>query len=247
MASFNNSEVLKNHMTKGSSSKFTQEEIDKICKSAEDGVELLIKNAINDETNTDGNPWIKLFENKDLDLKVYNSETIGCPIKKFKAICNINYPPKHVQEFISNNEQRLIWDRNVCNLTALTVLQEDRKKVILLRSATNKVGPIAGRDFIDTTAIIEYDDGSRVSGGAGIEGIGFPDRIGQFVRGFNQSGGGWYFQPIDNGNKTKVTYIIQCDLKGWFPALVINQVLGGSFVDFFSDLKKALDNNNNSK
>ena len=211
------------------------------------GVKLLIENALNDDTNTDGNPWIKLFENKDLDLNVYNSVTKGCPIKKFKAICFVDYPPKYVQEFISNNEHRLTWDRNVCNLTALTVLQEVKKKVIILRSATNKVGPIAGRDFIDTTAIIEFDDGSLASGGAGIEGIGFPNQIGQFVRGFNHSGGGWYFQPVDNGTKTKVTYIIQCDLKGWFPAVVINQVLGGSYVDFFADLKKALKTHSNSK
>jgi hypothetical protein len=88
---------------------------------------------------------------------------------------------------------------------------------------------------------MELDDGSRVSGGGGINNIGFPSKIGNFVRGFNHSGGGWYFQSIDNGTKTKVYYVIQCDLKGWFPPIVINSVLGGSYVDFFTDLKKALE------
>ena len=220
--------------------KFTDEEVSIICKSAEQGVKSLIANALDDNFNSDGRPWSLQFENKDLDLKVYNSETKGSPIKKFKAVCIVPFPPKYVQEFISDNNHRLIWDRNICDLTALIVKEEEKKKIILLRSATKKVGPIAGRDFIDTTCIMEYDDGSRVSGGAGINNIGFPSKIDNFVRGFNATGGGWYFQPIDDGVSTKVTYIIQCDLKGWFSAILINNVIGGSYLDFFTDLKKAL-------
>jgi len=130
-----------------STSTFTDEEVSIICKSAEEGVASLIENALNDKVNSDGNCWVSLFENKELDLKVYNSETKNCPIKKFKAICTVPFSPKRVQEFISNNEHRLTWDRNVCALTDLIVKQEDKKKVILLRSATNKVGPIAGMTF----------------------------------------------------------------------------------------------------
>ena len=239
MASFS-TETVKNHII---TPNFTKDEVDRVCKAADEGIKNMIENALSDDNNSDGNPWRFLFENKDLELKVYNSETTGCTIKKFKAVCIIHYPARHVQEFMLNHEHRLTWDRNICSLTSLPVFQEEKKKVVILRCATKKVGPIAGRDFLDATAIIECDDGTFACGGGGID-IGFPSKIGNFVRGYNHPGGGWHFQPIDEGRKTKVTYIIQSDLKGWFPPVVINNVLGGSYVDFFTDVKKALNSYN---
>jgi hypothetical protein len=32
------------------------------------------------------------------------------------------------------------------------------------------------------------------------------------------------------------------DIKGWFPAVVVNNAVGGSFGDFFSELKTVLKN-----
>ena len=34
--------------------------------------------------------------------------------------------------------------------------------------------------------------------------------------------------------------VIQIDIKGWFPAVVVNNAVGGSFGDFFAELKAAL-------
>jgi hypothetical protein len=68
-----------------------------------------------------------------------------------------------------------------------------------------------------------------------------------FVRGYNHVGSGWYFERVpaadaaDGVEGTRVAYIIMSDLKGWFPALVINNAIGGAYVTFFEDLQAALE------
>ena len=48
--------------------------------------------------------------------------------------------------------------------------------------------------------------------------------------------------PPAGGKDCKVSAVIQIDIKGWFPAMVVNNAVGGSFGDFFGELKAALTN-----
>ena len=43
-----------------------------------------------------------------------------------------------------------------------------------------------------------------------------------------------------DGKDCKLTYLLHCDLKGWFRLMVINHVAGGFYVSFFQDLKAAM-------
>ena len=203
-------------------------------------------------TNVDGKPWRIVQQKADLKLEIFQSEAVGTPLLRHKAVCVVDgITPNDLLTFILNNEHRLTWDRNIANLTVVPVadLSFDRdgrhfqRRCYILRSATKKVGPITGRDFVDTNMILEFDDGSIASGGVGLQ----QDQIGTyfpvtptFVRGINYPSG-WFFERCGvDGRDCKVSYIIHCDLKGWFTPLVINNAIGGSFVSFFADLKSAL-------
>ena len=92
-----------------------------------------------------------------------------------------------------------------------------------------------------------------VNGGAGLPGghASFPESS-SFVRGAN-FGSGWVVEllagPSDasataaplprgatHGGWTRVTYIVQSDLKGWLPAAVVNASMVNMFVTFFDNL-----------
>jgi hypothetical protein len=60
-----------------------------------------------------------------------------------------------------------------------------------------------------------------------------------YVRGFNNPGSGWFFKSHEGG--TVMTYIIHCDLKGWFLPFIINKAIAGTFATFFVGLRKALE------
>jgi hypothetical protein len=66
----------------------------------------------------------------------------------------------------------------------------------------------------------------------------FPPTNSSVVRGVTSGGCGWYIVQ-EPGGDCIMHYIIHCDLKGWFPAFVVNNTLGGTFAEFFAALKKS--------
>lgn len=214
-----------------------------ILAKAYASVDLLLRNTSEGDVNGDGNKWRLEIDRQDLRLTVFNSEAKGSPIRRFKAVCLLpDISPDELMSFICDSHHRLTWDRNIRNLTLLQLANNEQGKVSVLRSATKQVGPISGRDFVDATIILKRPDGSIVNCGSGLEAAeccGLFPPTGDFVRGFNQAGTGWHVEPLESGG-SRVNYVIQTDLKGWFTAFVINQAIGGSYISFFEDLQKAL-------
>lgn len=221
------------------------EQLEVLCQKAYASVDILLANTKSEALNADGNAWNVVLERKDLQLKVYSSETKDSSLKRFKAIALLSdITPQQLIDFIGDREHRKTWDRNIADLQTVDLATDERGTVAVLRSCTKKVGPIAGRDFVDVTVVHTLGDGSVVNCGTGLEVVDafglFPPATKQFVRGFNLAGTGWHieFEPSMKG--VKVSYVIQTDLRGWFLPVIINQAIGGSYVSFFEDLRSAL-------
>jgi hypothetical protein len=226
----------------GADESLTAELREILVGKARDCVPLLLANTTNDEVNGDGLPWHLDFEKAELNLKVFSSLATGSAIKRFKAVCIVkDTTPKEVIDFIGDTRHRLTWDRNIADLSVLPLSDDGKELISLLRSCTKQVGPISGRDFIDSTIVKTLEDGSIINGGWGIDvpelgGLHPPTK--KFVRGLNQAGTGWHLQV--SGSDTRVVYCIQTDLRGWFLPVVINAAIGGSYVAFFEDMTRAL-------
>lgn len=232
-------------------------------EAAKRGVAALLANTRAD-ANAEGKPWTLGREDAALGLKVYYSEVPGSGLLRFKGVCELAgaFSPQFVQTAISDNAARLRWDRNMQALDTVVLrgagasaaapalasgaggADAGVRRVVMLRSATKQVGPVSAREFVDVTAICDdgfagVPAGSVASGGAGVvDAARFPEQP-AFVRGWNSPGCGWLFERRADGG-TRVHYVIQSDLKGWFMAVVINNVLTGSFFTFFDDVNKRL-------
>jgi hypothetical protein len=217
-----------------------------IIKVGTEGVQVLLKN-IREDKNSEDKPWIKKLE-KVVDqcpLVVHESEVPNSSLYRFKCVIDIPYHPDLVQRVMHDNVTRLKWDTNIDQLEVIDIqtATSDKPRVFLLRSATKAVGPISARDFVDVTAVLNDSNGKLISGGGSIVDLGrFPIQSG-FVRGWNTSGGGWYYEPMEKDGKIigcRVHYVIQTDLKGWLPTMIVNGAIAGSYVTFFTDFLKHL-------
>ena len=180
-------------------------------------VQKLIKNTADPLRNCDGHVWTLNFSKEEIKLKVYSSVAADVKLLRFKGVCTLPYDTKTIVDFVGDNSHRMTWDRNVCDINTHDIYSSDdgSSMVKLLRVATKKVGPISGRDFADIIAIQKIDNGRFVNAGASISAKDmtfidnfFPESK-AFVRGWNHSGGGWMFEPletIDGSPTTQISY-----------------------------------------
>ena len=243
------------HVAEAKAPEFTETQRTLLVSLAEGGCETCLANGRSgEEKNADGKAWKLGFENSSLQLRVFSSESKNSKLHLHKAICIFpDISPDDLCDFIHNIKHRLTWDRNVVGLTAITVDDQSYTKgdgkrqhkwFHMLRSTTKNVGPISGREFIDACLLMHLDNGSIVCASTGLT----PEQIfDKFpiskdrIRGINERGSGWLFEKCGvSGNDCKLTYTIQCDLKGWFTPMLINAAIGGSFTAFFEDLRAAL-------
>ena len=180
-------------------------------------VQALVNNTKDSSRNCDGNYWALNFSKDELKLKVYSSVAANVKLLRFKAVCILPYDVKTIVDFVEDNINRMTWDRNVCDIKTHDVYSSDdaSNRVKLLRVATKQVGPISGRDFVDVISIRKIENGKYVNAGASISAkeIAFTEKCfpegKAFVRGWNFSGGGWMFEPIetsDGSNSTQISY-----------------------------------------
>ena len=243
------------HIAETKTPDFSETQRALLVSLAEGGCETCLANGRSgEEKNADGKTWKLAFENPSLQLRVFSSESRGSKLHLHKAICIFpGMSPDDLCDFIHNIKHRLAWDRNVVGLTAITIHDQSftskdgrrqHKWFHMLRSTTKNVGPISGREFIDSCLLMHLDDGSIVSASTGLTPEQTFDKFPiskDRVRGINERGSGWLFEKCGvSGNDCKLTYTIQCDLKGWFTPMVINAAIGGSFTAFFEDLRAAL-------
>jgi len=232
-----------------------------LVDAAKAGVRALLAN-VGAAANAEGEPWVLNLDDAALRLRVYYSKVPGSALLRFKGVCELGaqFAPQFVQTAVSDNAARLRWDGNMLALDTVVLrgagaaagapplepagADAGVRRVVLLRSATKQVGPVSGREFVDVTAICDdgfegVPRGSVASGGAGVvDAARFPDDP-SLVRGWNSPGCGWLFEKREDGG-TRVHYVIQSDLKGWFFPAIINSVLTGSYKTFFGDLQARL-------
>jgi START domain len=229
---------------------FSEDQVADLLRKAEAGITTLLSNTSNSPVNSDGKPWVLLDSRPDLNLDIFYSEAAGTPIRRFKAVCVVNdVSPEQVATLIAD-KQRTSWDRNLREFTSLLVRDfsdYDRnmmKKLLMIRCLTESAGPISGREYIDAVLSMTLDDGSIAVAGFGLlpeeTSYDFPPAK-NFVRGFNHCGSGSYLERCGPGGRnTKISCVIHTDLKGWFTPIVINNAIGGSYLNYFQDLRKAI-------
>ena len=243
------------HIAEAKAPDFTDSQRSLLISLAESGCATCIANGRSGEDkNADGKTWKLAFENPSLQLRVFSSESVGSKLHLHKAVCIIpNISPDDLCDFISNLKHRLTWDRNLVTLTAITIDDQSyttadgrrqHKWFHMLRSCTKSIGPISGREFIDSCLVMHLDNGSIVCASTGLTPEQSFDKFPMTkdrIRGINERGSGWLFEKYGaSGNDCKLTYTIQCDLKGWFTPMLINNAIGGSYTAFFEDLRAAL-------
>jgi len=213
--------------------------------SAFSGVELLLLNA-RPSISADGTPWVSGHTSP--SLTVYHCSVPGSSRLRFKAVGVVPRAPSAVCRFVGDTAKRLTWDSNIAALEVhpLPASETSAGQAFLLHSSTRAVGPISARDFVDAVAVVGplAPDGRYANGGVSVEDDAhFPQRAG-FVRGWNSAGGGWLFEPLRAADgrsvHTRIHYVIQTDLRGWLPTLIVNNALTGSYITFFKDLTEAL-------
>ena len=213
-------------------------------------------------TSFSNTPWRRVLSDAALGLTVFDAEVPGDPMRSFKGVCELPFPPRECYGVLDDHAARVQWDTNLAALEAVA-LCEAPVRASLLHSVTKAVGPIAARDFIDVCVLLELTGeeapagpegfrapkGTVVSGGVGVESDArFPEGAGSgsgAVRGVNGSSG-WVFEPLlgEDGvtvRGTRIHYVILTHLRGWLPALVVNSGVAGSYKTFFRDLGKRLE------
>lgn len=209
----------------------------------------LLKN-MRDDVNQHNKPWVLEVDDTANNIKVYNSQEVGCNLKRMKGVTTIpNTTTNDLIEFMSDTHNRNLFDSvSTVETRNLYKHEEDEHshEVMLMRCATNQVGPVTARDFVD----INYQVKSRIRGGDCYSAGGmnanmkkyydatfndeWPERSGT-IRGSIHDGCGWWLKQ--QGNDVVLSYIILSNLQGWFLPIFVNNIIAGTYTTFFSELK----------
>lgn len=209
------------------------------------------------EAHASGAPWAAHSSVPRLRLTVHSALVPGVAARAFRGTCLLPYPVAVVYALLGDLRARERWDRNIVRLDTRAVAGG----ATVFYSVTKPVGPISGRDFVDATWRGELSAlpaevrtgagaaalaaGALVNGGAGMEAghADFPASA-AMVRGLNHASG-WVLEPCapDAGTSgqagsawTRISYLVQPELKGWMPTSLVNATLAGMFTAFFGDL-----------
>ena len=145
----------------------------------------------------------------------------------------------------------LVWVAGAGSAAAIVLPHAEIKEVKVGRG-----GGVSSRTFVDVSALLDFADapsraagadgfsvgaGSFVVGGHGLASDPRCPEVPGTVRGLNGPGTGFVLEASADGRATRVHYVIQVDLKGWLPLVVINRALPHSYEHFFADLAKELE------
>lgn len=232
--------------------------------ACEANADILRSNFTEDNTNQHGKPWALNYTKPELDLEVYSSAEAGSSLTRFMAKCRFkNASCFKLIQVLNDVERRMTWDTNLSRIQSHHLYDwevegaKDKDStpnnllhIFLVESRA--VGPISARDFVDINYLSHQlnEDGEVIS----VTAVGghtseltqiitrdyadiFPEKPG-FVRGVSSSGSGWF--AVQQGEDVLFHYVIHSDLKGYFPAWLANNTVGGTYVTFFQGLKDSL-------
>ncbi|XP_056320237.1 steroidogenic acute regulatory protein, mitochondrial [Danio aesculapii] len=137
-------------------------------------------------------------------------------------------------ELVDNMEQMGEWNPNVKQVKILQKIGQETMITHEISAETpgNVVGP---RDFVNVRHAKRRGSTCFLAG-MSTQHPGMPEQKG-FVRAENGPTCIVMRPSADDPNKTKFTWLLSLDLKGWIPKTVINRVLSQTQVDFVNHLK----------
>ncbi|KAG1929354.1 steroidogenic acute regulatory protein, mitochondrial [Rhinichthys klamathensis goyatoka] len=144
------------------------------------------------------------------------------------------------EELVDNMEQMGEWNPNVKQVKILQKIGQDTMITHEVSGETpgNVVGP---RDFVSVRCAKRRGSTCFLAG-MSTQHPGMPEKKG-FVRAENGPTCIVMRPSADDPNKTKFTWLLSLDLKGWIPKTVINRVLSQTQVDFANHLRHRMASN----
>uniref|UniRef100_A0A8C1UA83 START domain-containing protein 1 n=1 Tax=Cyprinus carpio TaxID=7962 RepID=A0A8C1UA83_CYPCA len=138
------------------------------------------------------------------------------------------------EELVDNMEQMGEWNPNVKQVKILQKIGQDTMITHEVSAETpgNVVGP---RDFVSVRCAKRRGSTCFLAG-MSTQHPGMPEQKG-FVRAENGPTCIVMRPSAEDPNKTKFTWLLNLDLKGWIPKTVINRVLSQTQVDFANHLR----------
>ena len=141
-----------------------------------------------------------------------------------KGIGILNYPTRAVFEIIKRcgDPDDTLAYRKDPDMKEIDVLERLNEQTSVQYLEYKAVWPVSGRDFTNITHWRRLRNGCFIFAGFTFEYEKRPP-ISGLVRAETIIGG-WHLEPLENGMKTKLTYIVELDFKGSIPSFVVSQV-----------------------
>ena len=213
------------------------------------GIEALKCCCLDDPTGSnDGFLWREMSFNAALRMRLYQGDVPG-KVTRHKAVVLVPHSPREFLDALLNDPRRLVWDASISHLESVAVGESGR--LWIQYGVTKGVFGVSARDFVSAVGFEDLDGGGIVHGGSGIPAghPSFPERPG-IVRALNLEGVGWHLVPVpppadaseeQRANPwTRISYVVQTELRGWLPQFVINSAMSSTYSAFFGGVLEDL-------
>lgn len=161
--------------------------------------------------------------------------------KVFRLEVEVEQPPDNLyEELVGNMEQMGDWNPNVKQVKILQKIGQDTMVTHEVSAETpgNVVGP---RDFVSVRCAKRRGSTCFLAG-MSTEHPNMPEQRG-VVRAENGPSCIVLKPCAEDLNKTKFTWLLSIDLKGWIPKTIINKVLSQTQMDFANHLRHRMASN----
>nr|XP_055036979.1 stAR-related lipid transfer protein 4 isoform X1 [Misgurnus anguillicaudatus] len=176
--------------------------------------------------------WNVAKKSKDVTVWRKRSEEFGGFL--YKAEGRVAENPQRIVEYIRPGPCRLNWDSLMTSMEIVETLDEGCC-VVKYTTAGQLWDIISPREFVDFSYTTDYENG-LLSCGVSVD---HDEHKQGFVRGFNHPCG-WFCIPEENSTHSLLTGYIQTDLRGMLPQSAVDTAMASGLVNFYSDLRQAL-------
>ncbi|XP_068127785.1 stAR-related lipid transfer protein 4 isoform X2 [Hyperolius riggenbachi] len=178
--------------------------------------------------------WSVAKKTSDVTVWRKPSEEFGGCLYKVEGV--VKDDTKKIVDYIRPGPYRLEWDSL---MTTMEIVKDLDQGCCVMRYTTAGLllNIISPREFVDFSYTTQYENG-LLTCGVGIE---CESAHPNCVRGFNHPCG-WFCVPLQSDPEHSfLTGYIQTDLRGMLPQSTVDMAMGGSLVNFYSDLRNALE------
>ncbi|XP_063820185.1 stAR-related lipid transfer protein 4 isoform X2 [Pseudophryne corroboree] len=192
-----------------------------------------LQNTLIQYHNIPDDEWSVAKKSSDVTVWRKPSEEFGGCLYKVEGV--VKEVTNRIVDFIRPGPYRLQWDSL---MTEMEIVKDLHQGCCVMRYTTagQLLNIISPREFVDFSYTTVYEDGLLTCGVSVEHEIVKP----HCVRGFNHPCG-WFCVPLsDTPEHSFLTGYIQTDLRGMLPQGTVDLAMAGSLVNFYSDLRKAL-------